>query len=153
MTPEWIAAIVGAVGAVTGFVVGLRKYTESQRQKRAEYFLDLWRRFRDSPEYRKVVLSLEKERSESKELTLDEKLEFLGFHDQIALLLNSNLIAPQVAHYMFGCYAIKFWDRYEKDTDLQLVEGEDAKYWAVFNDFVTRMRGMRDPYDREKFRF
>jgi hypothetical protein len=35
---------------------------------------------------------------------------FLGFFEEVALMMNSGLIRKEVAHYMFGYYAIHCWD-------------------------------------------
>jgi hypothetical protein len=66
-------------------------------------------------------------------------------------MLNSGLIRAEVAHYMFGYFAIKAYD------SQHFWEGEDKsdRYWALFRDFAERMKEVDKSFrfNREKLRF
>ena len=66
---------------------------------------------------------------------------FLGFFEQVALLLRANLITDQLAYYMFGYYATRcdrsrwFWGS---------ALPKDEAYWLLFLDFICRMKVVED---------
>jgi hypothetical protein len=80
-----------------------------------------------------------------------EKRDLLGFFEEIALMMNSGLIRNEVAHYMFGYYAIKCWEsKYFWSTVYR-----ESIYWSLFRDFVEQMKQIEQSfqYNKRKFRF
>jgi hypothetical protein len=71
--------------------------------------------------------------------------------EEVALMLNSGIIRPAVAHYMFGYYAI----RCGRSTHFWNSVNRHASYWALFNDFVARMEreAAHFKFSRQSLRF
>lgn len=69
-------------------------------------------------------------------IPLSTKLQFVGFHEEVALMLNSKLLREEVAHYMFGYFAIRCYD------SVHFWEDEDKAhmYWSLFRSFAERMK-------------
>jgi len=90
-------------------------------------------------------------RRDLREISFQVKRDYLGLFEEIAIAMNSGLIKPQVAHYMFGYYALlcresdDFWSGVNRLSD----------YWSLFNDFCDQMEVERERFvfKRADFRF
>jgi hypothetical protein len=102
-----LATIVVTIIALFTLVKGVIEYIHQGTQKRAEMYIDFEKRFLENGRFRDICHLLETDDVELAEIPFGDKLHFLGFFEQIALLLNSKLIRADVAHYMFGYYAIQ----------------------------------------------
>ena len=110
------------------------------------------RRLKEEPSFAQLCDLLEGDDSKLEDVPFRDKREFLGLFEEVALMLNSGIIRPGVAHYMFAYYAIRcaesqhFW---KKNAN------RNSKYWALFNDFVARMKQVEDTFvfSRSKLRF
>jgi hypothetical protein len=86
-----------------------------------------------------------------KDIPIGERHDFLGFFEEVALIVNSGFMRKEVAFYMFGYYVIQcsksnyFWDKINRDSI----------YWSLFNDFAEQMQNEEDSFepDRIKYRF
>jgi hypothetical protein len=95
------------------------------------------------------------------EIPFDEKREFLGLFEEVAIAMNSGLIKSKVAHYMFGFYAIKcwessnFWEGNEVNNEVNNEIDKESIYWVVFKDFAQCMKSIEKcfRFKRENFRF
>jgi hypothetical protein len=137
-----IAEISGVAVAVFTLAKGLYEYTKLAAQKRAEHFIHMRDRYGT---FWDICALLEKEKSsvQAKEklckLPFERKRSFLGFFEEIALMMQSGLIKKSVAHYMFGYYAILCWssDAFWDSSDSPL--DRKSMYWAGFKTFAQEM--------------
>ena len=137
-----LAEIAGVVVAVITLMKGVYEYTKQAAQNRAEHFIQMRDRYDG---FLDVCTLLEQDggsgpaHEELCRLPFDKKRDFLGFYEEIALMMQSGLIKKQVAHYMFGYYAIRCWDSAAfwdaPDTNLN----RESCYWGVFRAFVQEM--------------
>ncbi len=71
-------------------------------------------------------------------MSFRDKFVFLGLFEELALLMRSRLVKPEVAHYMYGYYAIQclrskgFWRG-------ALPPDEQSVYWLLFKEFAEEM--------------
>jgi hypothetical protein len=146
-----IAAIGGVVIALLALIKGVYEYVKQGSQKRAEQFLDMRKRLKENDTFRELAALIEMNDPELLKVPFKDKLYYVGFFEEIALMLNSGLIRVQVAHYMFGYYAIRCWDNEYFWSDMN----RNTQYWTAFKDFVDRMKAIEASfkYDRRKFRF
>jgi hypothetical protein len=153
------AAAFGALIALATLVMALLEYARQGRQKRAEHFFDLRLRLKENVDFATIAVLLdEADSSDSSEA--EEKLasysfrakrDYVGLFEEVALAMNSGLLRPQVAHYMFGYYAIlcwecgAFWANVNKFT----------KYWSLMDDFYEKMKAQQDDFEfrAKDFRF
>ena len=75
-------------------------------------------------------------------MPFNEKLDLLGFYEDLALMYKSGLIKKNVVHYMFGYYAIRCW---ESDNFWASVNRE-SKYWALFKWFALEMKALEGSF-------
>lgn len=131
-----LATIVGVIIALATLVKGVIEYTHQGAQRRAEKYFDLENAFFSNDEFKEICDLLESDDPRLAQIPYKAKLHFLGFHEQVALMLNSKLIRPAVAHYMFGYFAIRCW---ESDHFWAGVE-RDSIYWSLFTAFAKQMK-------------
>jgi|HubBroStandDraft_3_1064219.scaffolds.fasta_scaffold174203_2 hypothetical protein len=154
-----ISAIVATATFLVGivaFIKTLMEYTQQNSMKRFEKFQEMRKRYKEDPVLREICTLLEDDSERLRDMPFKQKLIFLGFYEEIALMHNSGLLRPSIAHYMFGYYAIRcyqsknFWNNLNRDS----------YYWAVFVNFAKRMEAIDDkidddttPKELERFRF
>ncbi|HEV3458257.1 MAG TPA: hypothetical protein VHG32_16985 [Thermoanaerobaculia bacterium] len=146
-----LAAIGGALVALAALVRGVIEYSHQGAQKRAEHFLEMRKRFVENSVFRDICALLETDAPQLRDVPFKEKRDLLGFFEEIALLMNSGLIRPQVAHYMFGYYAI----RCSESNHFWVDVSRESIYWSLFRDFVQSMTEREGTFSfkRRKFRF
>lgn len=146
---NWAIIVAGVVAFIT-FLTGLLEYIRQGRQHRAENFVQMRRRFLETPQYRQILDKLAVDDPTLCNESIQEKRNFIGFLEEVALMVNSQLIRREVAHYMFGYYVIlaaksvHFWDGLDKESE----------YWTVFRKFAKEMSEMKETREgREGLRF
>lgn len=146
-----IAIIVAGVIALTTFLTGVLEYARQGAQHRAQNFVQMRRRFMENETFREICTLLMTDDSRLKDIPLQDKRNFGGFIEEVALMVNARLIRIEIAHYMFGYYAIlcwgsaNFWDGLDRDS----------VYWTLFRDFARRMRKLETgfEFERKRLRF
>ncbi|MGD0077305.1 MAG: hypothetical protein ABSB91_01615 [Sedimentisphaerales bacterium] len=154
---ENIVTTIGVVVAVSALVLSFLEYVKQGAQKRAEHFITMRERFKNNEKFQKICNLLDTNDEGLLEIKFEEKRDFLGFFEEVAIAMNSGIIKPQVAHYMFGFYAIKCWEssKFWDGNDVNNEVDKKSKYWVVFKDFVQRMEDIESSFifERENFRF
>lgn len=134
-TVKDISIVVGGIVALSTLLTGVIEYIRRGRQERAQTFVTMRRRFLETPQYREILDLLQAKDSRLREISIQEKRNFVGFLEEVALLTNSKLLSKQVAHYMFGYYVLltesshDFWEGLDRDSE----------YWTVFRAFAKEM--------------
>jgi hypothetical protein len=132
------AVIIGTSVAAIGLLRGLYEYQMQNAQKRAESYLKLREKFKESTRFKGLFELLEHDDPKLAGISYEIKQDFLGFYEDIAMFVNSGLLKRDVAHYMFSYYALKcanskhFWETRELE--------KDSQYWALFWQFVRQMQ-------------
>lgn len=146
---NWAIIVAGLVAFIT-FLTGLLEYIRQGRQHRAQNFVQMRRRFLETPQYRQILDKLAVDDPTLAQESIQEKRNFIGFLEEVALMVNSRLIRREVAHYMFGYYVLlaakseHFWAGLDKNSE----------YWTVFRRFAKEMSEMKEtPGEREGLRF
>jgi hypothetical protein len=104
-----VVTIGGGVALVT-FLLSFCEYKRQGAQKKAEYFLEMRKRLKENASFKNICDLIEEDAPDLATLSFQEKRDFLGFFEEVALMMNSRLIRKEVVHYMFGYYAIHCWD-------------------------------------------
>src|SRR2546423_15449630 len=102
-----IVAGVGTAVALMTLIKALLEYVQQGRQKRADQFFELKRRLKDNAGFKRIAGQMRQ--ADFAKVTFEDKRDFLGLVEEVALVVNSGLIKLEVAHYMFGYYAIRCW--------------------------------------------
>ena len=145
------ATAVGVLVALLTLVKGVYEYAKQGAQKRAEQFVEMRRRFKENDPFKEIASLIEQNDPKLSSVAFKDKLYYVGFFEEVALMVNSDLIKPEVAHYMFGYYAIRCWenDMFWRDVN------RNTPYWSLFTAFVTKMKAIEDSfvYNERKLRF
>jgi len=145
-----IATVAAVLVAVITLIKVLVEYVNQGKLKRCEHFLLIRKRFNEDASLRRICDLLEGDSKELKVVPYNDKRNFLGFYEEIAIMLNSKIIRKRIAHYMFGYYAILCWESknfWEGDGDCI---NRETPYWAVFKDFVTQMEEIQGSLGTEE---
>jgi hypothetical protein len=133
-----LSIIIAGIVALSTFLSGVIEFVRQGRQRRAENLVQMRRRFLETPQYREILDMLQSGDPKIADSSIQERRNFVGFLEEIALMVNSRLIRPEVAQYMFGYYVLlvarneAFW------TGLQ----RGDVYWTLFNHFAEQMQSM-----------
>lgn len=136
---EWLKILIslGTLIVLTvATIKGLREYRSSIKQKRLELYLKLRERFEEDDLIRDIIHLIEENSDKLHDLTKKEKFHYVGFFEDVAIIVKAKELNKNLAFYMFGYCAIKcyecdkFWEKnIEKKSD----------YWSVFKNFATDM--------------
>lgn len=145
------AIIVGGLVTIFAFVNGLLEYRRQGAQKRVEHFTLLRRRLKENPAFKEICALMLANDPRLADVNAQDKRDFIGLLEEVALQVNSNLIRPELAHYMFGYYTVKCLDNQYFWANLTL----DENYWNLFQDFAREMKAKElcHTYNRTKIRF
>jgi len=136
-------AIISVVLAISTTIVGLAQYRLQGKQKRAEFFIEMRHKLKENSIFKNICALIEIDSPDLKDVAFAEKRDFLGFFEEVALMVNSGLIEKEVAHYMFGYYAIICWDSKNFWRDVN----RDSPYWSIFRNFVLQMKEIEKSLD------
>ena len=150
---DWkdLATILGAILGLATLIRGLVEYAKQGAQKRAELFTATHKRFKENQALDNITELLEVSNPAIANVPFRERIAYLTFFEEVALLIKSRLIRKEVAHYMLGYYAIRCWenDNFWKGINRQ------GEYWALFRSFTEEMKVIeaRKPFSVSCFRF
>lgn len=126
--------VAGAVTLIGLFASGW-EYRKKNRADRADHFVQLRRRFLDDPDFRRILDHLASDSPELAEIPKQERRNFLGFLEEVGLMVSSHLVRPDVAWCMFGRYV----ELASKSRHLWNDLDPDSGYWTVFRQTVKLM--------------
>jgi hypothetical protein len=135
LTISGLSAVVG-LAALVGVV---REYRLQGRQRRANQFLRLRERLKGDERFAEVSEWIDSSFEEGphadqarrwlRHTPLRVKRDYLGLFEEVAISLNSGLIQPGVAYYMFGYYAARCLQSEEFWSNVNTISrGWDAFY-------------------------
>jgi len=145
------AIIVGGLVTIFAFLNGLLEYRRQGVQKRVEHFTLLRRRLKENPVFKEICAMMFAEDPALAAFDAQGKRDFIGLLEEVALWVNSGLIRPELAHYMFGFYTVKCLDSKDFWANVTL----DDVYWNLFHDFAREMKAKEQGfvYRRQNLRF
>jgi hypothetical protein len=162
-----LVAIITLVLAILGFFHGRRVYLEQKNReldelkrrnddtarentlRRFEKYQQMQQRYRTDASIQAVLRDLfpdfyENDDKPSKPATTNDKLYFMGFYEELEIMLRSDLLAPQVAYYTFGVDALDFWTKEtERVPKPDWIEGPT---WELFRSFVEGVRQFKHDF-------
>jgi hypothetical protein len=132
-------------------IKGVFEYAKQGAQKRAAQFVEMRRRFKENDSFKEIASFIELNDPKLSSMPFKDKRDYLGFFEEVALMVNSGLIKPEVAHYMFGYYAIRCWENDAFWGDVN----RESLYWSLFKEFVAKMKAIENSfvYNERKLRF
>jgi hypothetical protein len=139
-TVEFIGVVTATVGVGT-FVKAIFEYGRQNRAKRFEIFQGLNKRF-DENEFLQLREMLDEDSPALATTGYTVKHNFLGFFEEIAISVKSDVMNAEVAFYMFGYYAIRCWESKNFWLGDKMIEKESI-YWSLFRSFAKRMMEMQ----------
>jgi len=146
-----LIGIAGAAIALLTLLKGVFEYVLQGTQKRCDLFLAIHARFKDNAKFDEICCLLEEGDPHLADVSYADKNAFLSFFEEVALIVNSRLLKREVAHYMFGYYAIRCWE----SDDFWTGVNRQGLYWSLFRSFVEQMKAFdrTAPFDSSKYSF
>jgi hypothetical protein len=140
--------IITGTGAFIAAIAGLSawmitQWRESDR-RRVETFFKLRNEFRKNKRFGKIFQALDGDITKItlRRIKSDDAAEFASFIEEIAILVQSGVIPPSLAHYFFGYYAIKIVDNSQFMKKIQS-DDDDPLYWSLLQHFASVMKAER----------
>jgi len=125
-----------AVTAI-GLIMGYLEYLRQGRQRRAEKYFELVREF---GKYGEIIDLLRDDSPKLKKLKHSQREEFLGFYEDLALMLHSGLIQEHLAFYAFGYWLDKVWNSKHFWHD---PKNKENTYWFLARQLQARLQSRR----------
>jgi len=121
-------------------LVGICEYIRQGTQKRAEYFITMRDKFKKNENFQKICKLLVNKDKGIMNVCSANKIDFVSFFEEIALMMNTSLISERIVHYMFGFYAIECLDNEDFWENMKGNARKESPYWRLFREFVEAIR-------------
>ncbi|MEN9948362.1 MAG: hypothetical protein RL106_1185 [Bacteroidota bacterium] len=134
--------------AIVGGVVTFRRYHKDKKLIELEKFVTFRRNLKNESSLRKIVSHIQLWNFDSStrniipdDITLFDFYYFIGFYEEINILISEGLLQKKMAKEMFAFYAIEmaenpiYWQQFNEDYTT------DAN-WKNFKQFVNRMKAI-----------
>jgi hypothetical protein len=131
---------LGIAATAVGLVMGYFEYQRQGRQRRAEKYFELVREF---AKFDEILDLLRNDSPALKKLKPYQRERFLTFYEDLALLINSNLIQEHLAFYAFGYWLDRAWD---SKNFWQDPKNKEDSYWFLMRQMYFRMRNREGTY-------
>jgi hypothetical protein len=148
-TTKDISLVVGGIAALTTFLTGLVEYARQANLRRGEAFIAMRRRFLEDPLFREILNLLDADDPHLAELSVQDRRNFVGFLEEVALMSRSKMIRPEVAHYMFGRYVCLA----DKSEYLWVGLHKGDRYWSLFRRYAAENRAMEQTGEPKTLKF
>ena len=147
-TVKDVSIVIAGVVAFIGFLGGIAEYWRRTREIRAAHFIEMRRRFLETPAYKEILDQIVTADPALAQRSVQERRNFIGFLEEIGLMVDSRLIRAEVAYYMFGHYvrladgSEHLWSGLEKD----------GEYWTMFRRLAAQVKSQNGHLpDRVRF--
>ncbi len=127
-TVKDISIVIAGAATLAGFLAGLTEYVRQNHARRAEHFVDLRRRFLETPSFQSILGCLDEDSPVLATVPVQDRRNFIGFLEEVQLMVDSGLVKPEVAHIMFGRYVTLA----DKSVNLWHNLNRSDHYWAIF---------------------
>jgi hypothetical protein len=135
--PSDLAVIFGIIASVITLTKGIYEYIRQGSEKRSLNFFKLEREFFSNESNILICKLIEDDSPNLLNVSYEDKVKFLGFMEQIALLVNSKLLSLELASYVYGYYVLRcsssvnFWSN---DMD------KGSEFWNLFFSFSEKIK-------------
>lgn len=148
-TVKDISIVLAGVVGLTTFLSGVVEYARQANLRRGEAFIAMRRRFLEDPLFREILNLLDHDAPRLAEFPLQDRRNFVGFLEEVAILCESRMIPKEIAHYMFGRYVSL------ADASEHLWHGlhKDDRYWTLFRRYAAQNRAMEGQSAPKSLRF
>ena len=153
-----ITAIVGVIALIVTVIRAVFEYSKQNLLARFEKYEELSKGWSEDKEIQEIIFLLDDDpHGELLKMHRSRKEAFVGFYEEIALMLESGIIKQQIAYYMFGYHTIRCYESKGFWTEEMEIE---SPYWTLFRRFAKRMKQIDNDVhagiqklDEWKFRF
>ncbi|MDI9635670.1 hypothetical protein QPK87_13610 [Kamptonema cortianum] len=131
-----VSIVIAGMVALITLVTGVIQYARQGRQLRAAQFIEMRRRFFDDPSFKSILSLLAKDDPSLAALPVQERRNLVGLLEEVAIMVDSQLIRKELAYYMFGYYVRLIANSEHFWVDLD----REGAYWRVFNAFAKSLQ-------------
>ncbi len=121
---QFLALTVGVIVLLKG----LAEYKKKNKLDRVNIFLELRKRFKETENFSLIISYLDTLDPKLEEVSKSDRLKFLGFLEEVALMNNSGFLDSKIMNQAFGYYVIKACEH-----PAMWWEGNnpDSEYWVL----------------------
>lgn len=137
MNCDCITTLITLVGFFIAFLsifIGLKQYKKDNQFKKATYFFELRKRFKENQVFNRIREKLENNENLD-DIGQTELYDYAGFFEELQIAINSGFIDAKMVYYLFGYYILKF----EEFTKVSNRISTDLPLWTALNIITTKM--------------
>jgi len=132
---DYAYLITALIGLLT-FIKALREYIINGRQKKIELLNKYRDKFQNEQFFTEINPLIENDSKDLQKISRLKRYYYLGFFEEISILMNSRVLKAEIIHYFFGYYSILT----KKSSNFWFDINRDSFYWKEFNNFVEKMK-------------
>lgn len=145
-TVKDISIVVAGIATLAGFLTALMEYSRQSYGRKAQHFVDLRRRFLETVSFQVILQHIADDSPELANVPIHDRRNFIGFLEEVQIMVDSRLIRPEVAHIMFGRY-VKLADASQY---LWSELDRTDPYWAIFRRLAAQQSKWEASIDGSK---
>jgi hypothetical protein len=153
-----VTAIVGVIALIVTVIRAALEYSKQNLLARYEKYGELSKDWSDDKDIQEIIVLLEDDpHGKLAKIHFSKKEAFVGYYEEIALMVESGLLKRRIAYYMFGYHTILCYENKSFWTNDMELEGP---YWSLFRRFAEQMKKIdsdvhagREKISDWKFRF
>lgn len=141
MTCECTTTLITFLGfliALLPIFIGLKQYKNENRFKKATFFIDLRRRYKENKTFNKIREKIENGENLN-DISQIELFDYAGFFEELQIAINSGFIDAKMVYYLFGYYILKFEKYTKEDSRISTKE----TLWVALNALITKMNELK----------
>jgi hypothetical protein len=105
-----IITIISGLIAIISIMKALLEYSKKNQLDRAKVYIELRKRFKETDNFATIISYLDSGDKRLATIDISDKLKFLGFLEEVALMVNSGLLNKKIANQSFGFYIRRAWE-------------------------------------------
>jgi hypothetical protein len=133
-----LITLFGFLVALLPILIGLKQYKNENRFKKATYFFELRKRFKDNQGFNLIREKIENNESLD-DISQTELYDYAGFFEELQIAINSGFIDAEMVYYLFGYYILKFEDFNKESNRIST----NLPLWIALNILTKKMNELK----------
>ena len=144
-----LITLFGFLVAILPVFIGLKQYKNENRFKKATYFFELRKRFKENQVFNRIREKLENNENLD-DIVQTELYDYAGFFEELQISINSGFIDNEMVYYLFGHYILKFEEFTKESSRIST----DLPLWTALNILTKKMNELSiKDIDNQKLKF
>lgn len=146
MNDSFWLKIIALIGGCIGFIFALFQYWQKSKFEKYMKFIELRKSFKAHTSNDKIIKHIQSYQLDPTQksnifefdITINDFYYFLGFFEELQILIEKGILSKKVSKKMFAFYGIEIANNNHYWTTFD--ENINEEYWCTFKKFIDSMK-------------